>query len=57
MSADAFANETLSLLDLTGAQRRALAASADLERLSWESQLQPLYRLLADAAAAAAIAV
>ena len=57
VSADAFARETLSLLDLTGRQRRALAASTDLERLSWESQLQPLYRLLADAADAAAIAV
>ena len=57
VSADAFAKETLSLLDLTGSQRRALAASADLERLSWESQLLPLYRLLSDASAAAAIAV
>ena len=57
VSADAFAKETLSLLNLTATQRRAIAASADLERLSWESQLQPLYRLLAAASTATAIAV
>jgi polysaccharide biosynthesis protein PslH len=56
-SAEAFANETLALLNLTGTQRREIAASATLEQLSWESQLQPLHRLLADAAASTAIAV
>jgi sugar transferase (PEP-CTERM/EpsH1 system associated) len=54
---DAFANETLSLLDLTGHQRREIAGSASLEQLSWESQLEPLHRLLADAAGTTAIAV
>jgi sugar transferase (PEP-CTERM/EpsH1 system associated) len=53
---DAFANETLSLLNLTGAQRREIAAYANLEQLSWQSQLAPLHRLL-EAAASAAIAV
>lgn len=56
-SADAFATEIVSLLSLTGRQRREMAALASLEQLSWESQLAPLHRLLADAAASPAIAV
>jgi len=56
-SADAFADEVLSLLALTGIERRTIAASANLEQLSWESQLQPLYRLLEDTRVSNAIAV
>jgi hypothetical protein len=52
-----FAEETLSLLAMTGEDRRAIAARADLGRLSWESQLRPLHGILADAAASTAIAV
>jgi hypothetical protein len=50
-SAEVFASWTLSLLDLTGTERRAIAARANLAQLSWESQLEPLHRLLAEAAA------
>jgi sugar transferase (PEP-CTERM/EpsH1 system associated) len=56
-SAEAFVGETLALLDLTGSQRRQIAASANLDQLRWESQLQPLRRLLTDAATSTAIAV
>jgi sugar transferase (PEP-CTERM/EpsH1 system associated) len=56
-SSEAFAAETLALLNLSGSQRRQIAAAADLETLSWDSQLQPLVRLLADVAASPAIAV
>ena len=56
-SADAFAVEISSLLDLTGTERRAIAASANLATLSWESQLRPLHAILAQAAAATAVCV
>jgi glycosyltransferase involved in cell wall biosynthesis len=52
-----FAAEIVSLLELTGVDRRAIAASARLDTLSWESQLRPLRTILADAAAATAVAV
>jgi glycosyltransferase involved in cell wall biosynthesis len=48
--ADAFAEETLALLALSGAERRRLASRADLTALSWESQLRPLLGILEDAA-------
>jgi sugar transferase (PEP-CTERM/EpsH1 system associated) len=56
-SPNRFAQEILSLLAMTGDDRRAIAARADLGRLSWESQLRPLHGILADAAASTAVAV
>ena len=56
-AAQPFADEVLSLLEMTGAERRAVAASARIESLSWESQLRSLRTILADAAAATAVAV
>jgi sugar transferase (PEP-CTERM/EpsH1 system associated) len=52
-----FAKEVLSLLELTGKERRSVAASARLESLTWESQLRSLRTILADAAATPAVAV
>jgi sugar transferase (PEP-CTERM/EpsH1 system associated) len=52
-----FANEVLSLLQMTGGERRAVAAAARMESLSWESQLRSLRTVLTDAAGAAAVAV
>ena len=49
-SADTFAEHTLALLALSGAERRTLAAKADLGRLSWECQLAPLHAILDEAA-------
>ncbi len=46
-----FAAATLTLLDLTGNERRQLAARADLDALTWDNQLAPLYGLLERAAA------
>jgi sugar transferase (PEP-CTERM/EpsH1 system associated) len=46
----AFAEHVLGLLALTGPERRAIAASARLSALSWESQLAPLPGILAAAA-------
>ena len=45
-----FAEQTLSLLALSGQERRALAAQADLCGLNWEHQLAPLREILAKAA-------
>jgi hypothetical protein len=56
-SAERFAEETLRLLSMTPGERRALAASADIDELSWESQLGPLRSLLADSRQHQAIAV
>jgi sugar transferase (PEP-CTERM/EpsH1 system associated) len=50
-----FSERVLSLLALTGAERRSTAAAADIHSLSWESQLSPLHTILADAAAGAAV--
>ena len=49
-SAEDFASEILSLLQLTGDARRALARQADLEPLSWETRLGPLAEILTRAA-------
>ena len=46
-----FAEQTLALLAMSGSARRAIAESADLSGLSWQSQLAPLYDILANAAA------
>ena len=51
-SADAFANETLALLSLSGEARRATAHRANLDSLKWEAQLSPLISILKSAAAA-----
>jgi sugar transferase (PEP-CTERM/EpsH1 system associated) len=56
-SADLFAEETLRLLALSSAERRRLAASADLAELTWESQLRPLHNLLNHSVGHRAIAV
>jgi sugar transferase (PEP-CTERM/EpsH1 system associated) len=56
-AAQPFADEVLSLLEMTGAERRAVAMSARIESLSWESQLRSLRTILTDAAAATAVAV
>ena len=49
-SAQVFGDEVLALLRLTGTERRACAARAALDRLSWEGQLAPLPGILAEAA-------
>jgi glycosyltransferase involved in cell wall biosynthesis len=43
---EAFAQQVLSLLALSGAERRAVAAKADLTTLTWERQLAPLHDIL-----------
>jgi sugar transferase (PEP-CTERM/EpsH1 system associated) len=48
--ADDFAEQTLSLLALSGQERRALAGRADLRGLSWDRQLAPLHDILEAAA-------
>jgi sugar transferase (PEP-CTERM/EpsH1 system associated) len=50
-SPQAFAQQTLSLLGLSGAERRAVAAHADVSRLSWETQLASLPAILEKATA------
>jgi sugar transferase (PEP-CTERM/EpsH1 system associated) len=54
---DAFARETIELLNLSGADRRRLVQMVDFEQLSWTVQLRPLFQLLSDAAAGVALAV
>jgi glycosyltransferase involved in cell wall biosynthesis len=49
-SAQAFAQQTLSLLGLSGAERRAIAAQADAAGLDWETQLASLPTILNRAA-------
>jgi sugar transferase (PEP-CTERM/EpsH1 system associated) len=56
-SAERFAEETLRLLSLTPNERRTLAAHADMDELSWESQLGPLRNLLTDSRQHQAVAV
>jgi len=48
-SALTFANEILTLLALGPLERRALAARASLDSLSWDMQLAPMRRILSDA--------
>jgi polysaccharide biosynthesis protein PslH len=57
ISAELFAEEALGLLALSPSERRQVAARADMSELTWESQLRPLYNLLANAGARQAIAV
>ena len=49
--ADAFAREIVRLLAMTPADRRAMARSARLERLSWRHRLQALDDVLQDVSA------
>lgn len=46
-----FAAGLIGLLAMTGAERRRLAAQADVHGLEWDAQLAPLHAILADAAA------
>jgi len=46
----AFAQQTLALLALSGAERRAVAARADVSQLTLETQLAPLHTILVAAA-------
>jgi sugar transferase (PEP-CTERM/EpsH1 system associated) len=48
-SPEAFADQVLSLLSLSGAERRGLLANANVDGLSWESRLAPLYQALVEA--------
>lgn len=48
-TADEFARQTVRLLRLTGAERRAIAGRADCVALSWQRQMTPLTGVLADA--------
>lgn len=49
-TAEAFAREVTGLLGLTASERRAMAARAELEPLTWTSRLSPLETLLRRAA-------
>jgi glycosyltransferase involved in cell wall biosynthesis len=49
-TAESFAAALVDLLALTPVERRRLAASADLARLDWPRQLEPLVSILEDAA-------
>ena len=44
-----FAQHVLDLLARTPAERRAIAASADLDALNWDATLEPLWLILRDA--------
>jgi glycosyltransferase involved in cell wall biosynthesis len=48
----AFAGRVLGLFGRSGAERRAMAATANLRVLGWDRQLEPLVSILADAARA-----
>jgi sugar transferase (PEP-CTERM/EpsH1 system associated) len=48
-TADIFARQVLSLLGLSGQERRSIAAKADLTSWTWERQLAPLHDILAAA--------
>ena len=48
-TAEAYAAAALSLLNMTPADRRQLAQSADLSQLGWDAQLRPLHDALASA--------
>ena len=56
-TSEEFARETVNLLALPPTERRRLAGTANMERLSWESQLRPLRDLLTDCARRHTIAV
>ena len=47
-------SHVLDLLSRTPAERRAMAASADLDALNWDATLEPLWLILRDAAGSAA---
>ena len=47
---EGYAQHVLSLLALSGTERRAVAASADLTWVTWERQLEPLHEILTAAA-------
>ena len=49
-SAQAFSRDIVTLLAMTGAERRAVAARASLERLSWDQHVAPLTGILEAAA-------
>ena len=49
-SPQVFSRDVVALLAMTGAERRAVAARAALDRLSWDSQLAPLPQILEAAA-------
>jgi sugar transferase (PEP-CTERM/EpsH1 system associated) len=49
-TADSFAASVLTLLETSPATRRATAERANLQSLSWERQLEPLFDLLESAA-------
>jgi sugar transferase (PEP-CTERM/EpsH1 system associated) len=57
VSAELFAQETLSLLAMPPAERRQMAGTADLAALDWETQLGPLHGVLEDSRRRHAIAV
>ena len=48
-----FAQHVLDLLARTPAERRAMAASADLDALNWDATLEPLWLILRDAVGSA----
>jgi glycosyltransferase involved in cell wall biosynthesis len=48
-TAEAYAAATCALLNMTAADRRELAQSADLTQLGWDAQLRPLHDALASA--------
>lgn len=56
-TADSFAEATLALLALSPGERRHLAGTAEMDGLTWESQLRPLRDLLTDSDSRRAIAV
>jgi sugar transferase (PEP-CTERM/EpsH1 system associated) len=45
-----FAERVLALLEVSGAERRAMAAHADIGNLGWAARLSPLWSILTDAA-------
>jgi polysaccharide biosynthesis protein PslH len=49
-SAATFATATLSLLDMSGEERRAVAGRVNLSALTWDHQLEPLHQILENAA-------
>jgi sugar transferase (PEP-CTERM/EpsH1 system associated) len=49
-SAEEFARQTLDLLSLSGAERRAIATGSGVATLTWERRLMPLHDILCEAA-------
>jgi sugar transferase (PEP-CTERM/EpsH1 system associated) len=56
-TAEAFAEASISLLAMSAGERRHVAGSADMNALTWETQLRPLRDLLTDCGNRHAIAV